>query len=178
MSGTQKAAEHMLATGRFYSAGLLGRELGISAVDASGKLANIRHAKKYQCVVTALPNRLVKVVAINGSAVAKAALWELALFQRPLPPGETMNNSQAVGIKPERQLSKPTSSRVMAERNYRQAFNRRQEEGVRSDGLPYASRHAVSDTKKDERARARLIEDLALAKELGISLKDLHEGAV
>jgi len=84
---TLAAAERMLATGKFYSAGTLAAELGISAASASGKLSNIRSSKKYQCVVTPLPNRKVKVVAINGKSVSKQSMWDLVLFKRPLPQG-------------------------------------------------------------------------------------------
>ncbi|RBP75298.1 hypothetical protein DET47_12337 [Shewanella putrefaciens] len=81
---TLAAAEHMLSTGRFYSASELGAELGISAVEASGKLFNIRTSKKYQCDVTPLPNRKIKVVEINGRTISSKSLWNLALFQKPL----------------------------------------------------------------------------------------------
>lgn len=60
----------------------------------------------------------------------------------------------------------------------RPVFNGRHQAGLRSDGLPYASRCKVSDAKRAERARTRRIEDMALAKELGISLEELQEGAV
>lgn len=85
MSSTLAAAQLMLASGQFYSASLLAREMGISAIDASGKLANIRHSKKYQCEVTPLPGRTVRVIAIAGRATPPQALWQLVLFQRPLP---------------------------------------------------------------------------------------------
>ncbi|QYJ79394.1 hypothetical protein [Shewanella acanthi] len=81
---TDQAAEHMLATGKYYTAGMLANELGISAVEASGKLFNIRHAGKYQCDCTPLPNRKVKVSAIKGRATSKQVLWALALFKKPI----------------------------------------------------------------------------------------------
>ncbi|MGI2144474.1 hypothetical protein [Shewanella frigidimarina] len=84
---TLTAAERMLATGQFYSAGILAAELGISAASASGLLSNIRISKKYRCVVTPLPNRKVKVVAINGKSISKQSLWALVLFKQPLPQG-------------------------------------------------------------------------------------------
>jgi hypothetical protein len=84
---TLTAAERMLATGKFYSAGMLAAELGISAASASGCLANIRGSKKYQCVVTPLPNRKVQVKAINGKTVSKQSMWDLVLFKRPLSQG-------------------------------------------------------------------------------------------
>ncbi|RBP79683.1 hypothetical protein DET47_10610 [Shewanella putrefaciens] len=60
----------------------------------------------------------------------------------------------------------------------RPVFNGRHAAGLRSDGLPYASRCKVSDAKRAERARTRRIEDMALAKELGISLSELQDGAL
>lgn len=41
-----------------------------------------------------------------------------------------------------------------------------------------SSRCQVSEAKQEKRARARRIEDIELARELGISLNELHEGAV
>lgn len=58
----------------------------------------------------------------------------------------------------------------------RPVFNGRHPAGLRSDGLPYASRCKVSYAKRAERARTRRIEDMALAKELGISLEELQGG--
>ncbi|MCU8013660.1 hypothetical protein [Shewanella sp. SM74] len=79
-------------------------------------------------------------------------------------------------------MSQPHSNQgeILAELGYkpRPVFNGRHPAGLRSDGLPYASRCKVSDAKRAERARTRRIEDMALAKELGISLNELHEGAV
>lgn len=66
MITTQSAAEHMLTTGRRYTAAKLGKELGISAELAAGKLYNIRTGKRYRCNVTPLPRRTVQVVAIDG----------------------------------------------------------------------------------------------------------------
>ncbi|MBW3516845.1 hypothetical protein KO537_19345 [Shewanella sp. NKUCC01_JLK] len=57
----------------------------------------------------------------------------------------------------------------------RPVFNGRHPAGLRSDGLPYASRCKVSAAK---RARTRRIEDMALAKELGINLEELQGGAL
>ena len=62
-------------------------------------------------------------------------------------------------------------SQILAELGYKQRTN--QEAGFRSDGQPYASRAKVSEEKRVSRARARLIEDIQLAKELGISLQEL-----
>ncbi|MDR6964033.1 hypothetical protein [Shewanella putrefaciens] len=60
----------------------------------------------------------------------------------------------------------------------RPVFNGRHPAGLRSDGLPYASRCKVSDAKRAERARTRRIEDMVLAKELGISISELQDGAL
>jgi hypothetical protein len=38
-------------------------------------------------VVTPLPNRKVKVIAINGKSISKQSLWDLVLFNRPLQSG-------------------------------------------------------------------------------------------
>jgi len=81
---TQSVAEYMLSTGKYYSASILASELGISAVYASGKLFNIRNSRKYQCEVTPLPGRKIKVLSIKGRKVSKIALWNLALFGKPL----------------------------------------------------------------------------------------------
>ena len=69
---------------------------------------------------------------------------------------------------------------ILAELGYKPCpvFNGRHPAGLRSDGLPYASRSQVSEAKRAQRARARRIEDIELARELGISLNELHEGAV
>ena len=82
---TLSVAEHMLSTGQFYSASLLAKELGISAVEASGKLFNSRTSHKYSCIITPMPRRKVKVQAINGRKFTNSALWNLALFGKPLP---------------------------------------------------------------------------------------------
>lgn len=79
-------------------------------------------------------------------------------------------------------MSQPHSiqSEILAELGSKPypVFNEHQERGIRSDGLPYASRCKVSETKRAQRTRARRIEDIELARELGISLNELHEGAV
>jgi hypothetical protein len=74
--------------------------------------------------------------------------------------------------------SKPRQ--ILAEQGYkkRAVFNPRQDAGIRSDGLPYTSRAKVSVEKRTQRALCRRIEDVALAKELGISLEELQEGTV
>ncbi|AYV11538.1 hypothetical protein [Shewanella sp. 10B] len=71
---TVKVAEHMITTGRYYSAALLGKELGMSAQQVSGKLYNIRTSCRYQCEVTALPNRLIKMLSINGRTSTRTQL--------------------------------------------------------------------------------------------------------
>lgn len=81
---TYLVAEHMLSTGRHYTAAQLGAELGISAIEASAKLWNIRHSKKYQYECTNLPNRTIKVSAIKGRTMSKNVLWNLVLFNKPL----------------------------------------------------------------------------------------------
>lgn len=81
---TSYVADHMLSTGKHYTAGQLGAELGISAIEASAKLWNIRHSKKYQCDCTNLPNRTVKVTAINGRSINTRSLWNLVIFNKPL----------------------------------------------------------------------------------------------
>lgn len=77
-------------------------------------------------------------------------------------------------------LSHSTQGEILAELDYKPCpvFNGRHPAGLRSDGLPYASRCQVSEAKRAQRARARRIEDIELARELGISLNELHEGAV
>ncbi|MCT8858325.1 hypothetical protein K5M76_06495 [Shewanella xiamenensis] len=62
-------------------------------------------------------------------------------------------------------------SQILAELGYKQRTN--QEAGFRSDGQPYANRAHVSKQKRLARERARQIEDIQLAKELGISLQEL-----
>jgi hypothetical protein len=67
-------------------------------------------------------------------------------------------------------------SQILAELGYksRPVSSKRHPAGFRSDGLPYASRCKVSDAKLAKRTLCRRIEDMALAKELGISLKELR----
>ncbi len=74
-------------------------------------------------------------------------------------------------------LSHSQQSQILAELGYkrRAVFNARQGAGIRSDGLPYANRCKVTDSQRASRALARRIEDIALAKELGISLNELKE---
>lgn len=48
--------------------------------------------------------------------------------------------------------------------------------GIRSDGQPFATRVKISEEKRQQRARTRRLEDIALAKELGISLQELQGG--
>lgn len=79
---TMEAAEFMLKSGDFFTAGTLGEKLGITAKDATGLLYNIRNGKKYDTLETALPNRTVKVVLISGRKVNEKDLWRLALGLR------------------------------------------------------------------------------------------------
>ncbi|WP_435000067.1 hypothetical protein ACRZ5S_23095 (plasmid) [Vibrio scophthalmi] len=74
---TSEVAEHMFKTGRFYTAGMLKRELDISIEVATSRLFNIKAAKKYQTVCQGTPVE-VKVVDIQGKAV-KAELWQSVL---------------------------------------------------------------------------------------------------
>lgn len=76
---TQSAAEAMLKSGKNYTASILGKELGVSAKQASGLLYNIRTTNKYKTSETPLPNRTVKVLAIKGRKRAMEDLWEIAL---------------------------------------------------------------------------------------------------
>lgn len=81
---TQQAAEKMLETGKFYTALEIGREFGESAKRGSGWLYNIRMGSRYETVETELPNRRVKVVAIDGRRVTINQLQNKALmFKRP-----------------------------------------------------------------------------------------------
>jgi hypothetical protein len=81
---TQFVAEHMLKTGKQYSAATLGLELGINSKVASAKLFNIRVSSKYECLVTQKPNRKIKVTSIDGVTISKGKLWDLAIFNKPL----------------------------------------------------------------------------------------------
>lgn len=71
---TYQAAEAMLGNG-WYSSARLGRELGLSAKVASGLLYNIRYSSRYQVRETALPNRLVMVITIDGRKIGLVSLW-------------------------------------------------------------------------------------------------------
>ena len=76
---TCEAAEVMLKSGSYYTAATLGKELDITAKEATGLLYNIRTGKKYETLVTALPKRTVKVVSIAGRKINNADLWRVAL---------------------------------------------------------------------------------------------------
>lgn len=82
MNLTQKAAELMLSTGEWYTAGDLGHQLGISAQQASGLIYNIRNSGKYKVEQTAVPGRKVKVVSVAGRSQSLNALWRSAIFGR------------------------------------------------------------------------------------------------
>ncbi|WP_417762206.1 hypothetical protein [Shewanella sp.] len=80
---TLEVAEHMVTTGKAYTAATLAKELGITAVEASAKLFNIRTTPKYYTHVTELPKRTVRVKAIKGQS-SNQAMWNLAIFGRQL----------------------------------------------------------------------------------------------
>ncbi|MCW3171390.1 hypothetical protein [Shewanella subflava] len=84
---TSYVAEHMLQTGKLYSAAELAFELGTNTKVASAKLFNIRVTKKYECEIKPAPNRKVRVIAIDGVSVSKNALWDFVLFSRPINSG-------------------------------------------------------------------------------------------
>lgn len=66
-------------------------------------------------------------------------------------------------------------SQILAEFGYKQRSVRAyQDAGIRSDGQPFATRVNVSAQKRAQREINRRIEDIALAKELGISLQELR----
>ncbi len=46
---------------------------------------------------------------------------------------------------------------------------------VRSDGMPYSRRATVSPEKRAQRQTSRNIEDIVMARELGISVQELRE---
>lgn len=66
-------------------------------------------------------------------------------------------------------------SQILAEFGYKTRNPMRADvvNGIRSDGQPFATRVNVSAQKRASRETCRRIEDIALAKELGISLQDL-----
>ena len=72
--------------------------------------------------------------------------------------------------------SRSNHRQILAELGYKQRNPLRTypDAGLRSDGQPYANRTKVSDEKRLSRERTRHIEDLQLAKELGISLQELR----
>lgn len=66
-------------------------------------------------------------------------------------------------------------SQILAEFGYKTRNQRTyQDAGLRSDGQPFAKRVKVSAQKRAQREINRSIEDIALAKELGISLQELR----
>ncbi|MCU8012526.1 hypothetical protein [Shewanella sp. SM74] len=72
-------------------------------------------------------------------------------------------------------LSHSNQSQILAEFGYKQRSVRAyQDAGIRSDGQPFATRVNVSVQKRASRETCRRIEDIALAKELGISLEELR----
>lgn len=83
---THEVAEHMVATGKAYTAAMLVSELGIAFNNASGALYNIRLGKRYQTQVSELPGRTVRVISVDGfdQAHTTTQLWRLAIFGTPL----------------------------------------------------------------------------------------------
>lgn len=79
---TAEVAEHMVKKGGFYTAQKLGRELGITAKNASGKLCNIRKCRRFITEETPLPNRTVKIKKIRDSEFIQESLWDLAIGNR------------------------------------------------------------------------------------------------
>lgn len=86
---TADAAEQMISDGQSHTAATLAQALGCAAKRASGFLYNIRTSKKYQTIESDLPNRTVKLVAINGRKVTCNDLWQLALGINKRPRGLT-----------------------------------------------------------------------------------------
>ncbi|MGR5159252.1 hypothetical protein [Vibrio owensii] len=82
---TMEVALHMLNTGRYYTAGILAKELNISVYLASGKIFNIRNGKKYTTDTKGKPLE-VKVTAIEDVPFPvqqsyKNSLWANLLHQ-------------------------------------------------------------------------------------------------
>lgn len=67
-------------------------------------------------------------------------------------------------------------SQILAEFGYKRGNPRRADvvNVIRSDGQPFATRVNVSAQKRASRETCRRIEDIAIAKELGISLQELR----
>lgn len=76
---TIDAAEFMLKSNSYFTAGELGKELGITAKKASGLLYNIRTGNKYNTLETPLPNRTVKLLSNSGRKTNMNDLWRTAL---------------------------------------------------------------------------------------------------
>lgn len=75
--------------------------------------------------------------------------------------------------------SHSNQSQILAELGYKKRSVRAyQDAGIRSDGQPFASRVNVSAQKRASRDTIRRIEDIKLAKELGISVAALNGGAL
>ena len=67
-------------------------------------------------------------------------------------------------------------SQILAEFGYKTRNQMRADvvNGIRSNGQPFAKRVKVSAQKRAQREINRRIEDIAIAKELGISLQELR----
>lgn len=75
---TQEVAEHMLASGKAYTAATLKKELGLGQAYVSGKFYNIFMAKKYKTVLTCASPRTLRVVDIEGKQ-REQELWSTLL---------------------------------------------------------------------------------------------------
>ncbi|MCS6178934.1 hypothetical protein [Shewanella baltica] len=67
-------------------------------------------------------------------------------------------------------------SQILAEFGYKTRNQMRSDvvNGIRSDGQPFAKRVKVSAQKRAQREINRRLEDIAIAKEMGISLEELR----
>ena len=67
-------------------------------------------------------------------------------------------------------------SQILAEFGYKTRNQMRADvvNGIRSDGQPFAKRVKVSAQKRAQREINRRLEDIAIAKEMGISLEELR----
>ena len=77
-------------------------------------------------------------------------------------------------------LSHSNQSQIIAELGYKTRNPMRADmvNGIRSDGQPFATRVNVSAQKRASRETCRRIEDIKLAKELGISVAALNGGVI
>ncbi len=81
---THSAAEKMLSTGLFYTAGMLGHAFGESLKDGKRSIENIKKNSRYEIIEENDPVSKIKVVAIDGRRVTIDQLQNAALlFKRP-----------------------------------------------------------------------------------------------